>query len=326
MEQFTCNSDEFGIFIPSMLIIFAFSLLIFYFLGCYKIDERPLYKQKIFWVSSLSPFYWFLTLGFTVWNGCSLSFNAQGYRNFLEISTLPLSILAFTIPVAVFIGHLHRTVQTAVQINRTEYANQLSSDKHLIETIANKIYRIQKSIESLNSTFFDDLSNKLLTLGLPEELNKKFKTALLNGTFYANLSPYIGTKEHQMFFQKERKSFKQQNEIWIIILSSFSQHIHRLGVFENMLKSCDKDILNHKEIVSRSSNELGDLVQDAYSSLLREERLFEYLCDTLFIFINVEDIKALSKEFDFSKLYGKPEALIKKAEQFKEKGESIHCV
>lgn len=114
-----------------IISIIYFSLLIF--LCCifikkryYKINHKSLLEQPIFWVSIGVPLATCIFLGALIWVGKwhSFSLTSHGYSRFLEISKLPLLVLASAVPFASIINNLHRTIQTEKQISESEKKNK----------------------------------------------------------------------------------------------------------------------------------------------------------------------------------------------------------
>lgn len=115
----------------NIIILIYFSLLVFLaFIFIknrhYKIDHKSLLEQPIFWVSIGVPVATCIFLGALIWIGKwhSFSLTSHGYSRFLEISKLPLLVLASAVPFASIVNNLHRTIQTEKQINESEKKNK----------------------------------------------------------------------------------------------------------------------------------------------------------------------------------------------------------
>ena len=80
--------------------------------------------QPLLWLCIFIPISLFLAFGFFAWSGYSLDFSASGYNTFLEISKLPLGVLALSLPCSALAIRIHATHQTALQIQVTEYKNK----------------------------------------------------------------------------------------------------------------------------------------------------------------------------------------------------------
>ena len=90
-------------------------------------EEKGLFKQGALWLSLFIPFGWFLSFGITAWYEYSLSLNAEGFKKFLEISTLPLALLAIGLPASVLVARFHATHQTARQISLSKEKNNIDA-------------------------------------------------------------------------------------------------------------------------------------------------------------------------------------------------------
>jgi len=99
--------------------------------------EKGLADQGLLWVSILLPLIYFLTLGGFAWQDTTPSLSAEGFNTFIEISKLPLALLALCVPLAVLASRLHATKQTAAQLisarKKNNYDLFLSHRKSMIE-------------------------------------------------------------------------------------------------------------------------------------------------------------------------------------------------
>lgn len=111
-----------------MLYISALILFGFFFIKrrLYKLDHKSLLEQPLFWVSIFVPLATCVFLGLLVWveKWHSFSLTSHGYQRFIEISKLPLLILASAVPLASIVNNLHRTIQTEKQITESEKKNK----------------------------------------------------------------------------------------------------------------------------------------------------------------------------------------------------------
>lgn len=95
-----------------------------YQLNWLNLDDRQLFKQPLFIVATAYPLYLFFLFGSWTWKGYSLDLSSNGYVTFLEISKLPLIILASSVPLGAIINNIHRTIQTEKQIDDTGLKNR----------------------------------------------------------------------------------------------------------------------------------------------------------------------------------------------------------
>ncbi|EMR6451220.1 hypothetical protein WJU70_003537 [Enterobacter cloacae] len=115
----------------NILTLVYFSLLVllgFFFIKNrhYELDHRSLLVQPLFWISIGVPLATFLFFGSLIWieKLHSFSLTSHGYQRFIEISKLPLLLLAAAVPLASIVNNLHRTIQTEKQINESEKKNK----------------------------------------------------------------------------------------------------------------------------------------------------------------------------------------------------------
>lgn len=88
---------------------------------CSLSPEHGLASHTIFWLVVLTPLIYFVIFGFYAWQGYEPKLNPDGFKTFLEISTLPIAILSLSIPLTALVTYLHSTGQTAKQIEKNEH-------------------------------------------------------------------------------------------------------------------------------------------------------------------------------------------------------------
>ncbi len=130
-----------------MYIIVYFSILFFIlfciycYRGYFRLTEKSLDKQKLFWAALIIPLLSCLYFGIPVWWNYSVDISENGYAYFLKISTLPLYILASAPILAAFVANTHRTKQTEKQIIEAEKKNKvdiyIAKRKYMYEQISN---------------------------------------------------------------------------------------------------------------------------------------------------------------------------------------------
>ncbi|WP_409525669.1 hypothetical protein [Nitrincola sp. MINF-07-Sa-05] len=107
--------------------------------------DKGLFQHKFFWIMTLSPVLAGLILGWFAWRGYSVDLSATGYAVFLEISKLPLGIMALGIPFGAVVAGFHRAVQTAKQIKIAEsnnlFKNYIDHKKYFIEDSIDNLYK-----------------------------------------------------------------------------------------------------------------------------------------------------------------------------------------
>ncbi|WBF43972.1 hypothetical protein [Serratia rubidaea] len=119
-----------------------------------QLDERKLSEQWMFWLSILTPLFLSILLSIPLWLQTKIKLSAEGYDNFLQTFKLPIGVLSLSIPLVAIVAHIHRTIQTAEQIQTTRKKNAADSffshHKFMIEAFG-KI--ATKDIEISNSPF-----------------------------------------------------------------------------------------------------------------------------------------------------------------------------
>ncbi|HHU0742621.1 TPA: hypothetical protein ACT915_000140 [Serratia marcescens] len=104
-----------------------------------QLNERKLSEQWMFWLSILIPLALSITLSIPLWLQTKINISAEGYDNFLRIFKLPIGVLSLSIPLVAIVAHIHRTIQTAEQIQTTRRKNAADSffshHKFMIEAL-----------------------------------------------------------------------------------------------------------------------------------------------------------------------------------------------
>lgn len=180
----------------NIYIIIYFLLLFFFGIffirkGYYKLNHQSLLVQPLFWVSIGIPLVTCLFFGSLIWieKFHSFSLTSHGYQRFLEISKLPLLILAAAVPLTSIVNNLHRTIQTEKQINESEKKNitdgyyahakfQTDYLKSLPET------ELKAKIKNNEGEYV--LESKIIKIAYPLSLYKKIyqKSNPINGVEY----------------------------------------------------------------------------------------------------------------------------------------------
>lgn len=94
----------------------------------FKISPNEwLLSQSLFWCSLLIPFLLFTSFGIISWREHDLNLSTTGFNTFLDISKLPLWLLAIAAPFSVIIARAHGTEQTATQIKELIKKNNSDS-------------------------------------------------------------------------------------------------------------------------------------------------------------------------------------------------------
>lgn len=192
-----------------ILIFIVYLCFEFYRLGfknAFKMNTRPLTEQLLFWATLRIPLVSFIWFGFFAWANIELSMDADGYNTFLSASKLPLGLLSLSIPLAVIVNNVHRTIQTNKQIEETEKKNKndifYSHQKFIIENI-NSIKTGEIDIEYPYGMFVFEL-----------KISKPFK-------LYKQIFPYSSINEN--IFEVSNRFLGHTLEHWRAILNSINQ-------------------------------------------------------------------------------------------------------
>ncbi|HCH7987858.1 TPA: hypothetical protein NHU23_003799 [Citrobacter freundii] len=108
----------------SLLFLCLFSFIKY---RLYELNHRSLFQQPLFWAAIAIPLFTCIYLGSFVWiiKLNSFSLTSHGYERFLDMSKLPLLILASAVPLVSIVNNLHRTKQTEKQISEAERKNRV---------------------------------------------------------------------------------------------------------------------------------------------------------------------------------------------------------
>lgn len=90
-----------------------------------KLNSHSLHLQWLFWIAVIFPILSCVYFGSIIWYEYPLEVSKNGYNSFLEISKLPLYLLAGSPILGAFVVSTHRSIQTAKQIEVTEKKNKV---------------------------------------------------------------------------------------------------------------------------------------------------------------------------------------------------------
>lgn len=102
-----------------------------------RLTSDSLDKQNLFWMAIITPIMYFIIIGVIAWIGTDINVNYQGFNKFLEISKLPLGILALSPIFGVIVSNVHRTIQTEEQIKKTKQQIEIAKDQFNLVRIKN---------------------------------------------------------------------------------------------------------------------------------------------------------------------------------------------
>lgn len=115
-----------------------------------RLTSDSLDKQNLFWIAIITPIMYFVIIGVIAWIGTDINVNYQGFNKFLEISKLPLGVLALSPILGVIVSNIHRTIQTEKQILVTEQKNISDSFYSHYKFITDEFNDISFSVKVLD--------------------------------------------------------------------------------------------------------------------------------------------------------------------------------
>lgn len=89
--------------------------------------SKGLISQGLLWLSITTPIFVALSLGAWIWPSYEVLISSKGFKNFIEISILPLAVMSISLPLAGLISRFHSTQQTAKQIEVVSFKNNLDA-------------------------------------------------------------------------------------------------------------------------------------------------------------------------------------------------------
>lgn len=165
-----------SIFLGVYLFFIIALLFITWWRKWYVLNHENLFNQKLFWIVILIPTVSFLYFGFFSWLGHKPQLNSEGMNNFLNITKLPLFILASVVPLGAIVSNLHRTYQMEAQIKNSESKNNLDAFYAHYKYHTESLSKIcsDKKITYLKHKKFDELNSLKMSIKKPHVLYKLF--------------------------------------------------------------------------------------------------------------------------------------------------------
>ncbi|EID2626319.1 hypothetical protein K8W40_001407 [Escherichia coli] len=177
-----------SIFIGVYLAIIIALTFITWWKKWYVLNHENLFNQKLFWIVILTPTFSFLYFGIFSWLGHKPQLNSEGMNNFLNITKLPLFILASVVPLGAIVSNLHRTYQMEAQIKNSESKNNLDAFYAHYKYHTESLSKIcsDKKITHLKHEKFDELISLKMTIKKPHSLYQLFfpSSSPINGPDY----------------------------------------------------------------------------------------------------------------------------------------------
>ncbi len=115
------------------------------------LDHRSLGHQPLFWVAIFLPVTLFLFFGCLSWIGSSPQWNYEGFNHFIDRSKLPLGFLTLSIPFTALVTSMHRSIQTAKQIEHNDQKQNDETQKLTKETAAHYLEKAFEVLEEKNT-------------------------------------------------------------------------------------------------------------------------------------------------------------------------------
>lgn len=157
---FLISTNRPRVFIGFSIIYIITLIPLFYHFDWLKLNEKNLLKQPLFIASIAVPFQMFILYGFWAWNGHALDFTSEGFNRFLDISKLPLLMLASSVPLAAIVSNIHRTTQTENQIEKTQKQINLVIEKNKTDSYYSHLKSYSDIFQTLPSFKLARLKNK----------------------------------------------------------------------------------------------------------------------------------------------------------------------
>tara|TARA_R110001583_G_scaffold41789_1_gene132925 strand:- start:155 stop:1279 length:1125 start_codon:yes stop_codon:yes gene_type:complete len=210
--------------------------------------KHGLGSQPLFAIAIVYPIGLFFSTGIWAWSGLVLELSADGFNQFIEISKLPLGLLALSLPLAVLTARLHGTKQTALQI--------MKSNDQITNTLKQISETQQKNKTDLYLSHYKYFSECILEIETTWQLEDKEINTLNNKTptvnkkrchhyLYpdASLTNGIGTITSEGFDTRINELIEIINEA-IVLLESKSNNKKQFRDFFVISSKRFSDIFN----------------------------------------------------------------------------------
>lgn len=165
--------------IGCILILFFLKKINSIIFRYFEFTDESLSKQHLFKLSIGGPLLIAALLCIPLWfdKNINLSLTYSGYENFLSIFKLPIGVWSLSIPLVAIVAHIHRTIQTASQIEATKAKNLSDSFFSHHKFVTEALSKLPVYPLKINNTEFDS------KLDAPYSLYNKFfpKSSYENG-------------------------------------------------------------------------------------------------------------------------------------------------
>lgn len=247
----------------------------------FTLDEKSLHQQRLFWICLITPFVVGFIIGLPVWFKYELAFNYQAYDFFMQISKLPLSIMALSPIATAFVVNAHKTIQTSKQINLLTRKNTqdefYSHYKYMIETISS----LTMTVYVISNDDFSDVS-----IAKGSEVDLPINTPKF--TFLCGKPQRIYSFVFDKCSPQRGVSFDRNT----VIIDSFNENIKKLALF------C---LFNeHQENRNISTNECIDIIRRTGGSSLSQHHFnsMMFFITDIMDMLNIESDSIVGMDMD----------------------------
>ncbi|MCT0099769.1 hypothetical protein KT999_11980 [Proteus mirabilis] len=256
-----------------------------------KLNSHSLHLQWLFWIAVIFPILSCVYFGSIIWYEYPLEVSKNGYNSFLEISKLPLYLLAGTPILGAFVVSAHRSIQTAKQIEVTEKKNKvdiyIARRNFIIERLKNLDFFDENNVNVIYDYFYTfdnytDIINKNNFLSVQKRINSinkltnniiSHKTSLpLNHDIFTDINPLLNIISN---LSKETGLVSS----YIDELKKMSEEL-KVKVNEN-IKSGDNSYFNNLSFFltdfTYTLNQIHSSLHELFTILLLEKKVEDYL-------------------------------------------------
>ena len=243
--------------------------------------EKGLLKQGLLWLCILIPVLYFFIFGAIAWHGYEIDISSNGLATFFNISTIPLTFLSLTIPLAVLISRFHATEQTAKQIAITAHKNNLDAFYSHRKELFSYFDRLEgadyfgvfngpfKIHPRIHKNFFKGNPNS----GIPE----------VNTDMFSSIERLLGTARWQIDYILKNKD---PDKVFSLYLLNACVTIHNLsytlGLPEIYNELAAKGIYLDIEVEGKGQEKylsIGTTTDDLVAAYRYSNDYFKNLCD-----------------------------------------------
>lgn len=218
-----------------------------------SLNHRSLAHQPLFWLAMGLPFFLFVVFGFIAWYGSSAQWDWQGFNNFIEMTKLPLGLLALAVPFTALVTSIHRSIQTAKQITETERKSNFDVYTKHYETTTKSLSDngIKNPWKAYKLTFKEmspkkiNLKAQIIQKNQKNEIEKEIE----------NIEKLLETIDEIKILKKEKKHKIQLAEMIIELDVSKEETKEKKEIKEKLEKEIANDLKNEHEITEKIKKE-----------------------------------------------------------------------